>query len=42
MGQASPEVQHSATYVTTSSEDEGFAKAMEQFIIPNAPAKGTH
>jgi Cof subfamily protein (haloacid dehalogenase superfamily) len=42
MGQASPEVQHSATYVTASSEDEGFAKAMEQFIIPNAPAKGTH
>jgi Cof subfamily protein (haloacid dehalogenase superfamily) len=42
MGQASPEVQHSATYVTASSEDEGFAKAMEQFIIPNAPAKGVH
>jgi len=42
MGQASAEVQHAATYVTASSEDEGFAKAMEQFIIPNAPAKGTH
>jgi Cof subfamily protein (haloacid dehalogenase superfamily) len=42
MGQASPEVQKSATYVTTSSEDEGFANAMEKFIIPNAPAKGTH
>jgi Cof subfamily protein (haloacid dehalogenase superfamily) len=42
MGQASPEVQHAATYVTTSSEDEGFANAMEKFIIPNAPAKGTH
>ncbi|MGA2811653.1 MAG: HAD family hydrolase [Candidatus Acidiferrum sp.] len=40
MGQASPEVQKSATYVTTSSEDEGFAKAMEKFIIPNAAAKG--
>jgi Cof subfamily protein (haloacid dehalogenase superfamily) len=42
MGQASPEVQKSATYVTTSSEDEGFANAMEKIIIPNAPAKGTH
>jgi Cof subfamily protein (haloacid dehalogenase superfamily) len=42
MGQASPEVQQSATYVTASSEDEGFAKAMEQFIIPNAPARGVH
>jgi hypothetical protein len=40
MGQASPEVQKSATYVTTSSEDEGFANAMEKFIIPNAAAKG--
>jgi Cof subfamily protein (haloacid dehalogenase superfamily) len=37
MGQASPEVQKSATYVTTSSEEEGFASAMEQFVIPNAP-----
>jgi Cof subfamily protein (haloacid dehalogenase superfamily) len=33
MGNASPEVQKSATYVTTSSEDEGFAKAMEEFIL---------
>jgi len=39
MGQASPEVQKAATYVTTSSEDEGFANAMERFIIPNAAAK---
>lgn len=36
MGQASPEVQQAATYVTTSCEDEGFANAMEKFIIPNA------
>lgn len=42
MGQASPEVQKSATYVTTSSEDEGFANAMEKFILPNAAAKGAH
>src|SRR5262249_32506707 len=33
MGQASEEVQKSATYVTTSSEDEGFANAMQNFII---------
>jgi len=40
MGQASPEVQKAATYVTTSSEDEGFANAMEKFILSNASAKG--
>jgi Cof subfamily protein (haloacid dehalogenase superfamily) len=33
MGNASPEVQKSATYVTTSSEDEGFANAIEKFIL---------
>src|SRR3984893_8152428 len=33
MGNASPEVQKSATYVTTSSEEEGFAHAMENFIL---------
>jgi Cof subfamily protein (haloacid dehalogenase superfamily) len=33
MGNASPEVQKSATYVTTSSENEGFANAMEKFIL---------
>jgi Cof subfamily protein (haloacid dehalogenase superfamily) len=33
MGNASPEVQKSATYVTTSSEEEGFANAMEQFVL---------
>jgi len=33
MGNASLEVQKSATYVTTSSEEEGFANAMEQFIL---------
>jgi hydroxymethylpyrimidine pyrophosphatase-like HAD family hydrolase len=38
MGQASPEVQKSATYVTTSSEDEGFANAMERFILQQPAA----
>ena len=33
MGNASPEVQKSATYVTTSNEEEGFANAMEQFVL---------
>jgi len=33
MGNASPEVQKQATYVTASNEDEGFAKAIEKFIL---------
>jgi len=35
MGNASPEVQKSATYVTASNEQEGFADAMEKFILAN-------
>ena len=33
MGQASDEVKHAANEVTTSSEDEGFANAVEKFIL---------
>jgi Cof subfamily protein (haloacid dehalogenase superfamily) len=33
MGQASDEVKRQATKVTASSEDEGFAKAVEDFIL---------
>lgn len=33
MGNASPEVQASATYVTATNEDEGFSKAMEEFVL---------
>jgi hypothetical protein len=33
MGNASPEVQKSATYVSTSNENEGFANAMEKFVL---------
>ena len=33
MGNASLEVQKSATYVTSSNQEEGFANAMEQFIL---------
>jgi Cof subfamily protein (haloacid dehalogenase superfamily) len=34
MGNASIEVQSAATYVTTSNEEEGFANAMERFVLP--------
>lgn len=34
MGNASPEVQKAATCVTASNEQEGFAMAVEQFILP--------
>ncbi len=36
MGNASHEVQQEATCVTTSNEDEGFARAVEEFILPRA------
>jgi hydroxymethylpyrimidine pyrophosphatase-like HAD family hydrolase len=43
MGNASEEVRRAATFVTASNEDEGFAKAIEEFILPRAiaaPAAG--
>jgi Cof subfamily protein (haloacid dehalogenase superfamily) len=36
MGNASDEVKGKATYVTDSFEDEGFAKAMERFVLKSA------
>ena len=36
MGQSSDKVKKAATYVTTSSEEEGFANGMEQYILTNA------
>jgi Cof subfamily protein (haloacid dehalogenase superfamily) len=33
MGQAAEEVRSAATYVTSSSEEEGFAKAVEEFVL---------
>ncbi len=33
MGNASPEVQRAATFVTTSNREEGFALAMERFVL---------
>jgi Cof subfamily protein (haloacid dehalogenase superfamily) len=38
MGNASPEVQESATYVTSTNEEEGFAKAMEEFVLKGRSA----
>ena len=38
MGNASEEVQRQATCVTASNEDDGFAQAVEQFILPRAVA----
>ena len=39
MGNASPEVQASATYVTRSNEEEGFANAIEQFVLDTRAAR---
>jgi Cof subfamily protein (haloacid dehalogenase superfamily) len=36
MGNASPDVQRQATFVTTSFGDEGFANAVDRFILPRA------
>jgi Cof subfamily protein (haloacid dehalogenase superfamily) len=38
MGNASEEVQRQATHVTSSNEEEGFAEAIERFVLPRAPA----
>ena len=40
MGNASEEVQRQATYVTTSSEDEGFANGVDRFILGRAAPVG--
>ena len=33
MGNANADVQHAATFVTTSNTDEGFARAMERYVL---------
>jgi Cof subfamily protein (haloacid dehalogenase superfamily) len=38
MGNASEEVKRQASFVTASNEDEGFAKAVEEIILPRAVA----
>lgn len=35
MGQSSEEVKQAATFVTTSSEEEGFANAMDRYVLEN-------
>jgi Cof subfamily protein (haloacid dehalogenase superfamily) len=40
MGNASEEVQKAATYVTTSNDEEGFANAMERFVLRKSEATG--
>jgi beta-phosphoglucomutase family hydrolase/Cof subfamily protein (haloacid dehalogenase superfamily) len=37
MGNASAEVQRCAYFVTTSNDDEGFANAVERFVLPGPP-----
>jgi Cof subfamily protein (haloacid dehalogenase superfamily) len=36
MGNASPEVQRCARYVTTSNQEEGFARAIDSFVLAKA------
>jgi len=36
MGQSSDEVKKAATYVSTGMEEEGFANAIEKYILTNA------
>jgi hypothetical protein len=38
MGNADPEVQRAARRVTASNEDQGFAKAIERFVLPGGSA----
>jgi len=40
MGNASADVQRQATHVSTSCEDEGFANAVNQFILPRTDPAG--
>jgi Cof subfamily protein (haloacid dehalogenase superfamily) len=42
MGNASREVQRTARYVTTSNEEEGFANAIDRFILSAQPQPGVH
>ena len=40
MGNASEEVQKAATYVSTSNDEEGFANAMERFVLRESSQAG--
>jgi Cof subfamily protein (haloacid dehalogenase superfamily) len=39
MGNATPEVKQAATFVTDSNENDGFAKAMERFVLSRLAAR---
>lgn len=39
MGNADPEVQRSARHVTTANDADGFAAAMERFVLPGSRAR---
>lgn len=39
MGNALPDIQAKADFVTTSNKDDGFAHAVEEFILPRAAAR---
>jgi Cof subfamily protein (haloacid dehalogenase superfamily) len=41
MGNASPEVQAQANFVTLSNEEDGFAYAMDKFVLPMATSVST-
>ena len=41
MGNSSEDVRRQANHVTTSHDDEGFANAVDQFILPRAKPAGT-
>jgi hypothetical protein len=41
MGNASPEVQAQANFVTLSNEEDGFAYAMDKFVLPTVTSVST-
>ena len=42
MGNAHEDVQRQATYVSASHQDEGFARAIDEFILPRAEQVGSY
>jgi Cof subfamily protein (haloacid dehalogenase superfamily) len=40
MGNAEPQVKRAARRVTDSNDEEGFAKAVERFVLPKVPSTG--
>jgi Cof subfamily protein (haloacid dehalogenase superfamily) len=42
MGNASPQVQAQANFVTSSNEEDGFANAMEKFVLPTVTSASNY